>query len=93
MKEHATIQIPIELPTRTASGLGVRKCDDPTNTSVVVHRGNPTVFNMALEQHIMHDGREGDDLERQALNAVLTHNEPGREPTRDELTAIAASQE
>ena len=93
LKKHATIRVPIELPARTASGLGVRKCGDPANTSVVVHRGNPTVFNMAPEQHIMHDGREGDDLEKQALNAVFTHSEPGHDPTPEELAAITAFQE
>jgi cytochrome c peroxidase len=91
--EHATVRIPIKLPTRTASGLGIRKCDDPANTSVVVNRGNPSVFNMALEMHIMHDGREGDSLETQAVNAVRTHNRPGRDPTPEEAAAIAAFQE
>jgi cytochrome c peroxidase len=90
--EHATIRILIELPTRTASGLGVRKCDDPANTSVVVNRGNPSVFNMALEMHIMHDGREGANLETQAANAVKTHNQPGRALTPEEMAAIAAFQ-
>lgn len=92
LKEHATIRIPIELPTRTATGLGIRKCADPAETSIVVHRGNPSVFNVALDLHLMHDGRERGDLETQALNAVLTHNEPGREPTPEELEAIAAFQ-
>lgn len=92
LKEHATIRVNIELPTQTASGLGVRKCDDPTNTRVVLNRGNPSVFNVALERFVMHDGREGDDLRAQALNAVHAHAEPGREPTVEELNAIAAFQ-
>jgi cytochrome c peroxidase len=90
--EHATVRIPIELPTRTASGLGIRKCDDPANTSIVLNRGNPSVFNMALEMHIMHDGREGASLETQAANAVKTHNQPARALTPEEVTAIAAFQ-
>jgi cytochrome c peroxidase len=93
LMEHATVRIPIELPTRTASGLGIRKCDDPADTSVVVNRGNPSVFNMALEMHIMHDGREGDDLEKQAVNAINTHSKPARDPTPEEAAAIAAFQE
>ena len=93
LMEHATIRIPIELPTRTASGLGIRKCDDPANTSVVMNRGNPSVFNIALELHIMHDGRESDDLRTQAVNAIKTHAEPGRDPTPEEAAAIAAFQE
>lgn len=51
------------------------------------------MFNVALEPLLMVDGRDGDDLETQALNAVHTHNEPGREPTPEELAAIAAFQE
>jgi cytochrome c peroxidase len=90
--EHATVRIPIELPTRTATGRGIRRCDDPTNTSIVVNRGNPSVFNMALEMHIMHDGREGASLETQAANAVKTHNQPARALTPDEVAAIAAFQ-
>jgi len=90
--EHATVRIPIELPTHTASGLGIRKCDDPANTSIVLNRGNPSVFNMALEMHIMHDGREGASLETQAANAVKTHNQPARALTPEEVTAIAAFQ-
>ncbi|MEO0365173.1 MAG: hypothetical protein AAF265_06715 [Pseudomonadota bacterium] len=82
----------LELPERTPSGLGIRKCDDLDNRTVVVERGNPSVFNVALEQFLMHDGREGDDLAAQALSAVHAHAEPGREPTRQELEAIAAFQ-
>ena len=92
LMEHATIRIPIELPTRTASGRGVRLCDDPGKTSIVLNRGNPSVFNMALEQHIMHDGREGPSLETQAANAVKTHNHPARALTSEETAAIAAFQ-
>jgi cytochrome c peroxidase len=92
LMEHATIRIPIELPTRTVSGLGIRKCDDLTATTIWLNRGNPTVFNAALERHLMVDGRDGADLERQVHNAVHTHAEPGREPTARELTAIAAFQ-
>jgi cytochrome c peroxidase len=90
--EHATMRIPIELPTRTVSGLGVRLCDTPEQTTVYVNRGNPTVFNVALERHLMHDGRDGDDLEQQARNAVETHAQPKREPTERELRALAAFQ-
>ena len=90
--EHATVRIPIELPTHTASGRGLRLCDDPARTSIVVNRGNPSVFNMALEQHIMHDGREGASLETQAANAVKTHNQPARPLTSEEVAAIATFQ-
>ena len=92
LMEHATVRIPIELPTRTASGRGIRLCDDPAKTSIIVNRGNPSVFNMALEMHIMHDGREGANLETQAANAVKTHNQTARALTPEETSAIAAFQ-
>jgi len=92
LKEHATIRIPIELPTHTVTGLGVRKCDDPASTTVWLNRGNPTVFNVALERNLMVDGRDGADLEQQVRNAVHTHGEPGRDPTAEEIEAIAAFQ-
>jgi cytochrome c peroxidase len=92
LKTHATVRVPIDLPTQTASGLGVRLCDDPARTRVFLNRGNPTMFNTALDGHLMHDGREGDNLDLQALNAVRTHAEPEREPTAVELAAIAAFQ-
>ncbi|MEM9402064.1 MAG: cytochrome c peroxidase [Pseudomonadota bacterium] len=90
--QHATFRVVLDLPKRTPSGLGIRKCDDPANQTVVMHRGSPSVFNAALEQHLMHDGREGDDLPAQALSAVHAHAKPDREPTGEELAAIAAFQ-
>lgn len=93
LMEHATVRIPIETPFDEVLGRTIRRCDAPERDTVVVFRGNPSVFNVALEEMLMHDGREGGDLETQALNAILTHAEPGREPAPDELTAIAAFQE
>ena len=92
LKKHATVRVVLDLPERTPSGLGIRKCDDPTSRTVVMHRGSPSVFNVALEQLLMHDGREGDDLVAQAFSAVHAHAEPGREPSSEELAAIAAFQ-
>jgi cytochrome c peroxidase len=51
------------------------------------------VFNAALEEVLMHDGRERGDLEIQALNAIDTHAEPGRKPAPEEMTAMARFQE
>lgn len=92
LRERATMRISFDLPTHRATGLSVRKCDAPAATTVVLERGSPTVFNMALEDHLMLDGRDGGDLDVQALNAVHTHAEPGREPTDEELAEIAAFQ-
>lgn len=92
LKQHATIRVPMDLPTHE-SGLSVRMCRAPDVTKVFLNRGNPSMFNAALEDRLMHDGRDGSDLETQARNAVLTHNEPGRDPTPEELAAIAAFQE
>lgn len=91
--EHATIRVPFELPYDEILGRNIRRCDAPEQDSVVVFRGNPSVFNAALEEELMHDGRERGDLETQASNAILTHAEPGRDPTAEELTAIARFQE
>lgn len=91
--EHATIRIPIETPFDEVLGRAIRRCDAPEETTVILHRGNPSVFNAALDEALMHDGRESGDLETQALNAILTHAEPGRDPAPEELTAIAAFQE
>lgn len=91
--EHATIRIPFETPYDEVLGRAIRRCDAPGLDTVFVLRGNPTVFNVALEEMLMHDGRESGDLETQARNAILTHAEPERDPTPDELTAIARFQE
>lgn len=89
LKQHATIRVPMELGTHS-TGVSIRKCDAPDETTVIVNRGVPTVFNIALESFLMHDGREADDLEGQALSAIRTHGQPGRNPTPEELAAIAA---
>ena len=92
LMEHATIRVPMELQTDEATGLTVRRCDAPSQDTVFLHRGNPSVFNVALEELLMVDGRDGADLNLQAANAVTTHNEPGRQPTAEELEAIASFQ-
>jgi cytochrome c peroxidase len=91
--EHATIRIPIKTPFDETLGRAIRRCDAPEQDTVVVFRGSPSMFNAALEEMLMHDGRERGDLETQALNAIRTHAEPGRDPAPEELTAIAAFQE
>lgn len=93
LMEHATIRIPFETPYDEVLERAIRPCDAPERDSVVVFRGNPSVFNVVLEEMLMHDGRERGDLETQALNAILTHAEPERPPAPEELTAIAAFQE
>jgi cytochrome c peroxidase len=91
--EHATIRIPFETPYDEVLDRTIRRCDAPGQDTVFMFRGNPTVFNVALEEMLMHDGRESGDLETQARNAILTHAEPERDPTPEELTAIARFQE
>lgn len=92
LRREATVRVPIQLPVIEEIGLAVRRCDAPAETMVWLNRGNPSVFNIALEQNLMMDGRDGADLNAQAHNAIHTHAEPGREPTMEELTAIAAFQ-
>lgn len=89
LKQHATIRVPMELGTHS-TGVSIRRCDAPDETTVFLNRGVPTVFNIALEPFLMHDGREAADLEGQALSAIRTHGQPGRDPTPEELAAIAA---
>ena len=61
---------------------------DGTRT-VFVLRSTPSIENMALEESIMWDGREGSDLAHQAGSAVQTHYQPGRLPTQAEKDDIA----
>jgi cytochrome c peroxidase len=91
--EHATIRIPFTTPYDEVLGRAIRRCARPEAINALVFRGNPTMFNAALEEVLMHDGRERGDLESQARNAIDTHAEPGRKPAPEELTAIARFQE
>jgi cytochrome c peroxidase len=93
LRKHATIRIPIATPYDEVLDRVIRRCDVPEQDTVFVFRGNPTVFNVALDEALMHDGREGGDLETQARNAILAHNEAERDPDPAELTAIARFQE
>jgi len=90
LREHATIRVPITLGVHEETGLSVRRCDAPADTMVVLNRGIPSVFNVALERHLMLDGRDGGDLAFQANNAANTHAQPGRQPTAEELALIMA---
>lgn len=94
----ATVRIPFVLPP----GVWVEEPDDGVNvqrnpdgtTTVWVRRSTPTVENIALEDHIMWDGREGSDLEHQAQSAVTTHAGASARPvTADERSDIATFQE
>lgn len=91
--EHATVRVKIQSQVHQPSGLSVRRCDAPEESEIVLNRGNPSVFNSALEDMLMSDAREGTDLDTQALNAVLSHAEPRRTPTAEELAAIRFFQE
>src|SRR5690606_25372827 len=51
---------------------------------VALRRSTPSLFNVGLQDHLMWDGREGDDLAHQAIGAVFDHAEPGRAPTARE---------
>jgi cytochrome c peroxidase len=88
----ATVRVPMPLPGDPATGLAVRRCDAPRDTLIVLHRGNPTVYNAGLELNLMVDGREGADLDLQARNAIRTHAEPRREAEAEELASLAAFQ-
>jgi len=61
-------------------------------TYVTVRRSTPSVLNAALQDHLMWDGREGDDLPHQAVSAVKTHAQPtpASLPTPQQAAQIAA---
>lgn len=82
----ATVRIPFTLPANAVM------LEDPAARAVVLNRSTPTVNNVVFTQSLlMVDGREP-SLEHQAVSAVHTHYQPGREPTADEAAAIAAFQ-
>lgn len=88
----ATFRIPFTLP----SNVTVDEMDSPDvqqnadgTITVFVRRSSPTVENIALDDQIMWDGREGADLAHQAGGAVDTHDQPGRAPTAREKDDIA----
>jgi cytochrome c peroxidase len=80
---HATVRVPVELPANiTLAGA-------PGQRTIVLHRGVPTTMNTpALDGVLMLDGR-APSLEDQAAGAIGGHAEAGREPSPDELAAIA----
>ena len=79
----ATVLVSIPLPP------GWSLADDPGATEVVLARGIPTTMNVpSLDDMFMLDARF-DTLEDQALGAINSHAEPGRQPTPAELAAIA----
>ena len=83
----ATVFVGVDLPD------GWSLVDDPAATSVTLVRGIPTTNNTpALDPVLMADGRNA-SLQEQALGAVNAHAEPGRQPTAEELDAIAAFQQ
>lgn len=83
----ATVLIDIPLPD------GWTLVADPNATTAQFARAVPTTNNVpSLDTIFMADGRF-DNLEDQALGAVHAHAEPGREPTEEELEAIAEFQQ
>lgn len=79
----ATILVRIPLPAN------VKLSNDPNATHVVVRRGIPTTLNTpALDPVLMYDGR-GENLQTQALGAVLDHTQNTIAPTTQQLNLIA----
>lgn len=85
--EDATILVHIPLPA------GWKLAADPTATRATFARGVSSTNNVpALDTIFMADGRNT-SLEEQALGAVNSHYEPGRQPTSQELEKIADFQQ
>jgi len=83
----ATIRVTIPLPANWSLA------DDPAARSVTFRRAIPTTLNVpSLDDIFMADGRN-DSLESQALGAVNSHYQPGRQPSSAELAAIADHQQ
>ncbi|MEO6075252.1 MAG: hypothetical protein ABIP56_00465, partial [Dokdonella sp.] len=61
----------------------------PKATKVTLRRGTPSFLNVAaLDPILMHDGR-APNLQAQALDALQVHSQISRQPTRQDLDAIA----
>lgn len=94
---HGLARIPFELPPNVT----VDEVDSPFveidpetgRTTVTVLRSTPSTENMALEESLMWDGRNGDDGAQQAIDAVVTHYEADRLPTAAEAADMAFFQE
>lgn len=90
---HGLVRIPFVLPDNVT----VDELDSPLvdvdaatgRITVSVLRSTPSIENIALEESLMWDGRFGADLERQAREAVATHNQPARLPTAAEAGDLA----
>ena len=83
----ATIRVTLPLPANWSLA------DEPGATSVTFRRAIPSTLNVpALDPLLMSDGRN-DSLQEQAHGAVNSHYQPGRQPTDEELDAIAAHQQ
>jgi cytochrome c peroxidase len=92
LRTHASIRVGLDLPPN------VSILEEPGARTVVVNRGIPAMVNApALERGedgnplFMYDGRFT-DLSAQARGAVFGHFNPGFEPDRAKLEAVAAFQ-
>ena len=83
---HALVTVPIDLHPR------VFLPDNPAQRSIIVWRGTPSIANVALTAPYLQDGR-ATALPEQAAGAIQHHMQPGRQPRKHELDAIARFQE
>jgi cytochrome c peroxidase len=94
---HGLVRIPFVLPPNVT----VDEVDSPFvrvdpvtgQTTVTVLRSTPSTENMALEESLMWDGRNGADGHQQAIDAVTTHFQAGRLPTAAEAADLSFFQE
>lgn len=95
LKRDATVRIPFTLPPNVQvlepNGPNVKHNADGT-TTVFVRRSTPSVQNVAFENALMEDGREGSNLAQQAIDAVNTHADPTVQPTAGQASDIALFQ-
>jgi cytochrome c peroxidase len=80
--QHALVNVTIPLASN------VTLVDDPMRRTIVVRRSVPSIVNTFLTAPYQLDGRIP-TLQQQALAAVESHFQPGRNPSPRELDAVA----
>jgi hypothetical protein len=93
---HAIVRLPFTLP----GNITVDERDSLVRTDALtgkvvatVLRSTPTIENIVFEDHLLWDGRLGNDLPGQSTEAVNIHYQPTRLPTAGEQSDLAFFQQ
>lgn len=93
LRQHALVRIPLPLHANVTVVDEGSPLISPDGRTATLLRSTPSSENTFFEMNLMWDGRNGDSLEDQALEATITHAAPGRLPTAQELSDIAFFQQ